>query len=70
MEPDHLTVGERLLELRVIQAEPLAEEMAMEKRGEVEVEGEMEEGEGEEGEVEIEVKKKPSPDALFRSRMR
>lgn len=61
------------LEVDQEQAEPLAEEMAMEKRGEVEVEGMMEEGEGEEGEegeVEIEVKKKPSPDALFRSRMR
>lgn len=59
------------LEVDQEQAEPLAEEMRMDRLGEVEVEGSMEEGEGEdEEEVEIEVKKRPSPDALFRSRMR
>jgi len=59
------------LEVDQEQAEPLAEEMRMDRLGEVEVEGSMEEGEGEdEEEVEVEVKKRPSPDALFRSRMR
>jgi hypothetical protein len=54
-------------------AEPLAEEMAMERNGEVEVEGMLEEGEEEEGDDEeevVQVKKRASPDALFRSRMR